>query len=247
MSSSATSFKSWLNAGLGFLYPEACQLCGVNRAKLDEGLVCSRCWQQVRFIRPPICERCGLPYAGAITTNFECANCKEMDLYFTSARSAVVAGGVVLEAIHRYKYQQAMWFEPFLADLLLREAVPALREQKWDAIVPVPLHPVKEREREFNQATRLAGHLSRSANIPLNESWLRRVTPTLTQTRLSRQQRADNMRGAFALCPGAKLRGSRVIVVDDVFTTGATTSACAMALLQAGAREVCVWTVARGL
>jgi ComF family protein len=247
VSAIATNLKSWLNAGLAFVYPEACQLCGENRAKLDEGLVCSPCWQQVRFIRPPFCDRCGLPFEGEITTQFECSNCREMELHFTSARSAVVASGVVLEAIHRYKYQQAMWFEPFLADLILREALPTLREQNWNCIVPVPLHPVKEREREFNQATRLAKHLSRAANIPLNDSCLRRVLPTNTQTRLTRQQRAANMRGAFALRDNAGLKGQRVIVVDDVFTTGATTSACAKVLLKAGASEVCVWTVARGL
>ena len=243
----AENLKSWLNAGLAFIYPEACQLCGVHRAKLDEGLVCSRCWQQVRFIRPPFCERCGLPFEGEISTSFECANCREMELHFSSARSAVVAGGVVLDVIHRYKYQRAMWFEPFLADLFLREALPALRGQQWDCLVPVPLHPVKEREREFNQAARLAAQLGRAADLPLNETWLRRVIPTSTQTRLSRQQRAANMRGAFALADGVKLRGERVIVVDDVFTTGATTSACAKVLLRGGAGEVCVWTVARGL
>lgn len=247
LSTTALNLKSWLNAGLAFVYPEACQLCGANRAKLEEGLVCSRCWQQVGFFRPPFCERCGLPFEGDITTAFECANCREMELHFTSARSAVVAGGVVLEAIHRYKYQQAMWFESFLADLFLREALPALRDQKWDCIVPVPLHPVKEREREFNQAARLAAHLARAADLPLNETWLRRVIPTSTQTRLTRQQRAANMRGAFAVADGVKLHGERVIMVDDVFTTGATTSACAKVLLRAGAGEVCVWTVSRGL
>lgn len=238
---------TWINAGLAFIYPEACQLCGIYRAKLEEGLVCSRCWQQVRFIRAPFCARCGLPFEGEITGSFECANCREMEPHFSSARSAVVAGGAVLEAIHRYKYQQAMWFEPFLADLLLREAAPVLRGQHWDCIVPVPLHPVKQREREFNQAAHLAAHLSRALDLPLNASWLRRVIPTNTQTRLSRQQRAENMRGAFAVTGDLKLRAQRVIVVDDVFTTGATTSACAKALLQAGAAEVCVWTVARGL
>lgn len=247
LSAISDHLKPWLNAGLAFVYPEACQLCGAHRAKLEEGLVCSRCWQQVRFIRPPFCDRCGLPFEGDITTTFECANCREMELHFTSARSAVVAGGIVLEAIHRYKYRQAVWFEPFLADLFLREALPALRGQQWDAIVPVPLHPVKEREREFNQAARVAACLGRAAGIPLNETWLRRVIPTSTQTRLSRQQRAANMRHAFAVNREVTLRGERVIVVDDVFTTGATTSACAKALLRAGAGEVCVWTVARGL
>jgi competence protein ComFC len=239
--------RSWLNAGLAFLYPLACQLCSERRAKLEDGLVCSRCWSQVRFIRPPFCERCGLPFEGALTTSFECANCREMELHFTAARSAVVASGVVLEAIHRYKYQRALWFEPFLADLLVREAGPALRAQKWDCLVPVPLHPTKKREREFNQAERLAHRLSDATNIPVNKNWLRRVLPTSTQTRLTREQRAANMRGAFAMANRGRFHGERVVLLDDVFTTGATTSACARVLQAAGAGEVCVWTVARGL
>ena len=239
--------KPWINAGLAFIYPEACQLCGERRAKLEDGLVCSRCWMQVRFIKPPFCDRCGLPFQGAITTSFECSNCREMTLHFTSARSAVVAKGVVLEAIHRYKYQQAMWFEPFLADLFLREALPALREGKWNCAVPVPLYPAKQREREFNQAELLGAHLARVMKIPLNANWLSRVLPTSTQTRLTREQRAANVRGAFTVRENVKLHRERVILVDDVFTTGATTNACARALLDAGAGEVCVWTVARGL
>jgi ComF family protein len=170
-----------------------------------------------------------------------------MELYFSSARSAVVAKTIVLEIIHRFKYQRQLWFEPFLADLLLREALPVLRGQKWDFIAPVPLHSVKEREREFNQAGLLARHLSIATKIPLNNHLLRRVSPTMTQTRLTRQQRSENMRGAFAVRNGVKLDGEKIILLDDVFTTGETTSACAKALKAAGAGDVCVWTVARGL
>jgi competence protein ComFC len=199
------------------------------------------------FIRPPFCERCGLPFQGDLTTAFECTSCRELDLHFSSARSAVVARTIVLEAIHRYKYQRALWFENFLADLLIREAAPVLRGQNRNFIVPVPLHSLKQREREFNQAEVLARHLSAATKIPLNTTLLRRVTSTMTQTRLTKQQRAENMRGAFAARPGLKLAGDRIVLVDDVFMTGATTSACAEALQAVGAGEVCVWTVARGL
>lgn len=242
-----TSGQNWLNVFAGLFYPEICQICGKEQATPKSGFVCVNCWRQVQFIRPPFCRRCGLPFEGEITTVFECSNCREMDLSFSSARSAVVAKTVVLETIHRYKYQRHLWFESFLANLLLREALPVLKEEKWDFIAPVPLHPVKEREREFNQAAQLAAKLSAASNIPLNTKLLRRVTPTLTQTRLTREQRAANMRNAFSGCNGGGLNGEKVIIVDDVFTTGATTNACAKVLRDAGAGQICVWTVARGL
>lgn len=243
----ATPLDEYFEAGLALFYPRVCQICEIARATPEQGLVCAKCWTGVRFIRAPFCERCGLPYEGDITTAFECSNCRDMELHFSSARSAVTAKGVTLEVIHRFKYNNALWFEPFLADLLLREAVPVLRAEGWDVIVPVPLHPTKEREREFNQATRIAAHLARALELPLNEKLVRRVAHTRTQTLLTKKQRADNVRRAFAAVAGAKLSGERVVLVDDVLTTGATTSSCARVLRELGAAEVCVWTVARGL
>jgi competence protein ComFC len=243
----AAPFKSWLNAGLGFFYPETCQICEEEAASARDGFVGEKCRAQVRFIHPPFCARCGRPFKGSLTGSFECSNCREMELHFTSARSAVAAKTVVLEAIHRFKYQRGLWFGDFLGALLIREAGPALRGQNWDFIAPVPLHSLKQREREFNQAEILARHLSAATRIPLHTRLLRRVLFTMTQTRLTRQQRAANMRGAFIVRPGTKLSGENIILVDDVFTTGATTSECAQALRKAGAGKVCVWTVARGL
>ena len=239
--------RGWLNAGLGLLYPEVCQLCGEARATPAEGYVCAGCRAKARFIQQPFCQRCGRPFEGDITTQFECANCQEMEWHFESARSAVVARDPVLEVIHRYKYQRALWFEPFLADLLIRAAVPVLGQQKPSMIVPVPLHPTKQREREFNQAERLARRLGAAMQIPVNNRLLRRVVPTRTQTQLSRQERLANVRNAFAMRGGQRLNGERIVLVDDVLTTGATTSACARVLTAAGAGEVCVWTVARGV
>ena len=169
-----------------------------------------------------------------------------MELHFVSARSAVVAKGMVLDVIHRYKYSRALWFENFLADLLIREAAPVLRNEKWDWIVPVPLHISKQREREFNQAERLAGQLSRATNVPINKRLLRRVTATRTQTLLTRPERAENVRKAFALRESRrKLNGERIILLDDVFTTGATVSTCAKSLIDAGTGSVFVLTVVR--
>lgn len=243
----ADAVRGWLNAGLAFVYPEVCQICGGARATPAEGYVCRGCRAGVRFIEPPFCERCGRPFEGDITTQFECANCRDMDWSFHSARSAVVARDTVMEVIHRYKYQRAMWFEPFLADLLITAAGPVLDGQRPDLIVPVPLHPTKRREREFNQAERLADRLGAATRIPVNKRLVRRIRPTRTQTQLNRQERLANVHNAFGLWDGQRLNSERIVLVDDVFTTGATTSACAGALVAAGAGEVWVWTVARGV
>ncbi|HUA64853.1 MAG TPA: ComF family protein [Alphaproteobacteria bacterium] len=236
-----------LNTTLGFFYPEVCALCKEEPATPDDGFVGAQCRRDVRFIRPPFCGRCGLPFPGDLTAPFECSNCRDLKLHFSSARSAAVARTVVLEAIHHFKYSRALWFENFLAGLLIAEASPVLRGQKESFIVPVPLHPLKKREREFNQAAVLATRLARETGIPMNEKILLRVKPTETQTHLKREERAANIRGAFAIRKGVKLNGRRIILVDDVFTTGATTNECARALRTAGAGDVCVWTVARGL
>ena len=93
----AHSVKTWFNAALHFLYPEMCQLCKHERASAEKGFVCDKCRGKVRFIQPPLCERCGVPYEGAITTSFECSQCRELDPWFSTARSAVEAKDPVLE------------------------------------------------------------------------------------------------------------------------------------------------------
>lgn len=237
--------RPWVDGALSFIYPEVCQLCEAQRANSRSGFVCTECWGQVRFIVPPFCERCGLPFEGEIDGQFECTNCREMDLHFAAARSAVAARGPVLEAIHRYKYDGHLWFEEFLIELLLARAREWFASEKCDAIVPVPLYPVKERERGFNQAERLARRLGAAVKVSVEGKFLKRTLPTPSQTRLSRSQRAQNMRNAFRLRRERDLKGKHFVLLDDVFTTGATTSACARLLKRAGAERVTVWTVAR--
>lgn len=237
----------WLDAVLALFYPNVCQHCRQEPASYRDGYLGDRCRASVQRIVAPFCDRCGLPFEGEITTAFQCANCREMELHFEKARSVVAARGVMLEVVHRYKYDRALWFERFLAGLLVEGAATPLRQEGWDLIVPVPLHPRKEHEREFNQATRLAVHLGRAAGLPVRSRVLRRVLHTRTQTLLSRKERAANMRRAFALIDAGAIKGRRVVLVDDVLTTGATTSASARVLLEGGATAVCVWTVARGL
>ena len=153
--------------------------------------------------------------------------------------------GITLGIIHRYKYHEALWFEPFLAGLLTQAATPTLYGAGWDYLVPVPLHPVRQRQRGFNQAERLARRLSRSCGIPLAPRLLDRAEFTPTQTRLSRDQRAHNVHDAFKPRPKMRLEGQNCVIIDDVLTTGATTNAVAVTLRKMGSGNVMVWSVAR--
>ncbi len=240
-------WKRWLEAVAGFFYPDGCQCCRLEPAGVLDGYVGEFCRSSIRRCEPPFCSRCGLPYEGRVSESFDCWNCRELELDFDWARAVVHAGGVALEVIHRYKYRSARWFEPFLGGLLAEGAGLSLRGKGWDGLVPVPLHPLKEREREFNQAGCLAGYLSRASGVPVRSGLLARLEYTRSQTRLGRASRAENVARAFQFSGGESVKGQRLVVVDDVLTTGATTSACAGVLKAAGAREVGVWTLARGI
>lgn len=232
---------------LSFVYPEVCQLCEGNPAGPRMGFVCEACQARLERVTAPFCERCGLPFEGEITPAFECSNCRTLDLHFTSARSMILAKGAGLDIIHRYKYHRALWFEPLFLSLIQQMAAPEITPASWDAIVPVPLHPLKQREREFNQAERLSDLLSQATRLPRLHGTLTRRKATETQTQLSRKERARNVASAFAPNLPLPSNCTRLILFDDVFTTGATTSECAKVLHSMGAKKVGVWTLARGL
>lgn len=239
--------RALVEGALCLLYPERCQACRIRHALPADGLVCRPCRESIHLVQPPFCSCCGLPFAGAITHRFECPNCSDRSPAFSRARAAVEAVGVAREIVHQFKYQRAFWFEPAIRDLWLPAVLPDVTGQPWDGIVPVPLHPVKQREREYNQAERLARILAAALALPVRTDLVRRTEATPSQTRLRRDQRLDNVRRAFAPTRPLDLDGTRWIVVDDVLTTGATTDAVARVLRQLGAAEVVVWTFARGV
>lgn len=239
--------KSLLADFAGLIYPDVCQICETEHATASQGYVCEKCRGKIKYIEPPFCKQCGKPYEGSITMDFICGDCKSSRIYFDRARSVARYDDVIKKVVHLYKYRGALWVEPLLFKMLLEYVEKELNYNDWDAIIPVPLHFVKYNERGFNQAERLSAFLSKSTGIQLNTRLLKRVKYTETQTTLDRTKRGENVKNAFAVSDNSMwLKGKRLILIDDVMTTGATVNECAKVLRRAGAVEIAVWTVARG-
>jgi competence protein ComFC len=229
---------------ISLLYPPHCAKCSADTASGVH--LCAACAGEAKKIAPPFCRQCSQPFDGAIAGEFTCANCADRTFHFECAVTHYLSRGVVREFIHRFKYDRHFYLRHPLADWMT-EALDddRIRAQPFDAIVPVPLHAARFRERDFNQAEVLAGLLAKRAGQPLVHA-LKRVRYTTTQTRLDREQRMENLRNAFRVRHAAAVQSRHLILVDDVFTTGSTVEECARVLRQAGAASVRVVTVARG-
>lgn len=231
---------------LEMLYPRQCLGCGAEAPKTFS-YICWECWADTVQVEPPFCAVCGDPVPGAVDHGFTCFACSASRPAFQSARSAFRYEGVVGEALRQLKYHRALWLAADLAEILYRCVEAEYPDIRFDAVVPVPLHHTRRRARGYNQAALLARELARRLDgLPVPPRLVRRTRPTATQTNLTAAQRLDNMRGAFESGKRERLAGRRVLLVDDVMTTGATVNACAKALKKGGAESVHVVTVARG-
>lgn len=238
----ASGLKTIVETLRDLFFPLHCAGC---RTALETGWLCPACAESLAPIRPPRCEVCSEPFDGAMET-FTCPNCRGRAFHFECAVAVLRSRGLARELIHRLKYNREIWLARPLGNFLERGLEdPRLQDWKIDAIVPVPLHPLRRREREFNQSELLARELSRRLGRPLSGP-LKRVRHTVTQTHFDRRQRMQNLRDAFALRQNVPVQGQNLLLVDDVFTTGSTLDECTRVLLAAGARSVRALTVARG-
>jgi competence protein ComFC len=232
--------EAFLNA----LFPPHCAKC---LAETATGMhLCAACAAQAPKIVAPFCYRCSQPFEGAIDDIFTCAQCGDRKLHFDCAVAPYRSRGVVREFIHRFKYERHFYLRRPLANWLAESLEDErIASQPFDALVPVPLHSARYRERDFNQAEVLAKLLAKRAGKPVLRA-LKRIRYTTTQTRLDRQERMENLRNAFRVRHASAVHSRHLILVDDVFTTGSTVEECARVLRQAGAASVRVVTVARG-
>src|SRR5690348_2381432 len=232
-----------LQAAISLLYPPTCTIC---REQVRAGeYLCNACEAKTVRIVPPFCERCSEPFQGSINTAFTCANCAHRTIHFDTAVAAYRGRGIIRDVIHEFKYNRQIHLRHLVARWL-RAALDdeRLLSHQFDVIVPVPLHPARQRERGFNQASLLAELLSAHISIPC-KPLLKRIRYTTTQTALDRSERMENLHNAFRLRKNVDVRGLRVLLIDDVLTTGSTLSECARVLKRAGAKSVHAATAAR--
>ena len=224
---------------LDLIYPPHCFVC---RALGDASGFCGTCADAVTPVPTPFCDRCGHPFGGAA-----CYNCRSRQPSFIRGRAWGGYEGSLRDAIHRFKYHD----RPALAEPLgvrlasyARTQSPALHDLRFDAVVPVPMHPVRRRLRGYNQSERLARVVARELSLPLQSKWLERTQPTRPQVGLTGEDRTANLRNVFA-APSV-VSGKTLLLIDDVTTTGATLNECAAALKSANAAGVYTLTLAAG-
>jgi ComF family protein len=239
-------WRRYASALAQLVLPRTCAACEALLDDADTGLVCGRCWARLPVLRAPQCDRCGHPRQA----RGACPGCALLPPYVRAARSLCwVPHEVSSGILGALKYDGWPAAAREIGDRLARLPWPTDVSEERAALVPVPLAPVKERARGFNQAERLAAAVGDRWALPVWPDVLHRVRATPSQTRLTPGERLANVHGAFLAARGgaerARLRGRHVILVDDVLTTGATLNACASALFAAGVRTLSYLTFGR--
>jgi ComF family protein len=239
---SSTTFRGLgmlLSAAADLILPHGCAAC--RRAVARSDALCASCWSEIRFIEPPFCPVYGTPFAHGLGEGTLSVAALADPPPFRRARSAAVYADAARRIVHSFKYRD----KPHLAQVMARSMRRAGRDllADCDLIVPVPLHRWRLWQRRYNQAAALAAVLAELTGIPANPLILQRVKATRRQVGLNPAQRQENVRGAFRVV--GDLAGRRVLLVDDVYTSGATVKAATRALLRARAAQVDVLTFAR--
>lgn len=236
----------WCRQALRFVLPIECIACGHSLSTDPVPFFCATCWQTIRPLQQPVCARCDQPFvspeATTYTPDHQCQHCQERPPDFQRAWTLFPYLPPLREAICSFKYRGKHTLARPLACLMI-SALPS--EIDVDVIIPVPLHPTRLRAREFNQSLLLADQLSHHLACPVSATNLVRIAATDPQTTLTRQARLQNLRKAFAVRKPQDLMEKRILLVDDVFTTGTTLNECAKTLRKAGTGPVFALTLAR--
>lgn len=238
--------KEFLHAARNTFFPLFCLSCGTGLQGCLDISYCQACLQNVRLIQAPFCTTCGKPFKNNAGENHLCGYCLKHGWHFTRARAVVFYQTPVAEAVKVFKYNGKMHgLETFAA--LTRQYYLHHPLPEPDLILPVPLHPKRLRKRGFNQALVLGRKLFSKSKERIDPHVLERHQWTCAQTGLSGAERRRNVKNAFRIKNPEKIKNKKILLVDDVFTTGATVNECARILLQSKASDVEVFTFARAM
>lgn len=229
------------------LFPPLCSACSEVLTDTQEKVFCRDCSRQIHYIAGSHCPVCGIIFPDSPAGNHFCSSCTENKPHYAFARAALAYEGILLDVIHQFKYGGNLTKGKALAFLLSDFDFPDMDWQTFDMILPVPLHFRRLRTRGFNQSMILARALGKKHQVSVDFSLLKRHKLTLTQTGLDKKEREKNIRGAFEVSDPGQIKSKSIVLVDDVYTTGATINECAKTLKKAGAGRVAVITLARVL
>ncbi len=232
---------------LDVIFPVNCRICfkKLDYRSIESGYICKDCWEKTEYIRRPFCLQCGHPAGDGFSE--KCNECKILTpLYFSKSRGVTTYSGVIRKAIHLWKYNFKEDLQLPLTKMFEKFILTNHDFDSTEVIIPVPLHPIKLREREFNQAECLALPISNLLMRPVVTDVLYRTRYTRPQMELSAEERFKNVEGLFAIRNSQSVKNKNVLLVDDVMTTGATINACSKVLKESGCSEVNVLVLARG-
>ncbi len=229
------------------LYPRRCLVCGEDLEPGPSGPLCREHRRAVVLIEDPFCERCGKKMFARATGELICDECRQTRRHFERAFSATLYNDTMKALVHRYKYDMRQYLAAPLAQWMIEFMHRHINAESLDAIVPVPLHWRRYHYRGFNQAIALARALAREFALPVVRHVLRRKRHTVPQVNLGPKERVKNIKDAFRVRKAERIAGKRLLLLDDVYTTGATINECARILNHAGAASVIAFTLTRPL
>lgn len=231
---------------LNFIYPRNiyCILCNASIERDEEYSICKDCKEKLKFIYDRTCDRCGKPLDDLYIPH-RCPECIDNFNYYTKAVSCIEYDELSKKIIYNLKYYKKRYISYHVAEIIYDRLMES-HIYDFDIIIPVPMHKAKEKERSFNQASLISKYIGYTTKIHVDDEVLIRAKKTITQNQLTKEERRENLKDAFKITNEDKVKSKNILLIDDIFTTGATVNECSKVLLEAGALNIYVATLATG-